>query len=281
MGEAFLIMLREGFEAALVVVIVLAYLRAVDRRDLGRSAWYGVGAGIVVALAIGLGVRATVGALEGEARMLAFAAISASAAAVLTWMIFWMRRQGSATRAELHAQVDRALATGRGGRGVLLVAFAAVLREGVEAALFLLAATLDANGDAVLVGGLAGLGAAVLIGVALYAGGRHISVQVFFRVTGLLLILFAAGLCAKTVFFLQAAGDLGTLDDAAYNLTAQHWLTVGSESGRVLAGLFGWDPRPSIEQVVVWLAYLVPVGALFVAGERRRPSPRQSVAQRT
>jgi high-affinity iron transporter len=278
-GEAFLIMLREGFEAALVVAIVLAYLRAVDRRDLGRSAWYGVGAGVVVALAIGLGVRATVGALEGEARMLAFAAISASAAAVLTWMIFWMRKQGAATRTGLHAQVDRALASARGGRGVLLVAFAAVLREGVEAALFLLAATLDANSNAVLVGGVAGLAVAVLIGVALYAGGRRVSVQVFFRVTGVLLILFAAGLCAKTVFFLQAAGDLGSLDDAAYNLTAQHWLTVGSESGRVLAGLFGWDPRPSVEQVVVWLAYLVPVGALFLAGERRTPDRRPAVAR--
>jgi high-affinity iron transporter len=270
-GEAFLIMFREGFEAALVVAIVFGYLRTTGRTDLGRSAWLGVAAGMAVAVAIGIGVQLTIGSLEGEARMLAFAAVSALAAAVLTWMIFWMRRQGAATRQELHARVDRALTRGSGARGVMLVALAAVLREGIEAALFLVAATVDASGTAVVVGGVIGLLAAAALAGLVYAGGRRVSIQVFFRVTGLLLILFAAGLCAKTVFFLQASGDLGTLDGAAYNLTGQPWLTISTESGRMLAGLFGWDPRPSVEQLVAWLAYFVPVAALFLAGERRRP----------
>jgi len=98
--------------------------------------------------------------------------------------------------------------------------------------------------------------------------------RAFFRVTGVLLILFAAGLCAKAVFFLQAAGDLGTVNDAFYNRTMYHWLTIDTESGRFLAGLFGWDPRPSIEQFAAWLVYIVPVTLLFLAREPKPPKVR-------
>lgn len=275
MAESFLIMLREGFEAALVVAIVFAYLKKIDRRDLFGPVWLGVGVGAASATAIGLGIHWTIGELEGEARLVAFAIISLLAAAMLTWMIFWMRRQSASIKGDLQHRVESAIGSGRAGQGVLLVAFFAVLREGIEAALFLIAATVDADGNDVLVGGIAGLLAAGVLGAMVYAGGRRLPMRAFFRITGMLLILFAAGLCAKAVFFLQAAGDLGTVNDAFYNITGAHWLTVDTESGRFLAGLFGWDPRPSLEQFVAWFAYIVPVTFLFLARDPRRPAPTE------
>jgi high-affinity iron transporter len=274
MSQSLLIMLREGFEAALVVALVFAYTRRVGRRDLTPSLWGGVAAGVLVATAIGLIVHWTIGALEGEARLLAFAGISLGAAAVLTWMIFWMRRQGASVKGDLERKVDAALSSKRVGVGVLLVAFTAVLREGIEAALFLIAASIAADADEVLAGAVLGLVGAAALGIVVYAGGRRLPTRTFFRVTGVVLIVFAAGLCAKAVFFLQAAGDLGTVNDAFYNVTSLRWLTIDTESGRFLAGIFGWDPRPSFEQVVAWAVYVVPVMTLFLAGERAQVRSR-------
>ena len=270
MSEAFLIMLREGFEASLVVAIVFTYLQRIDRNDLRTSAWFGVAGAVAVAVAVGVGIHFTIGELEGAARLRAFAAISIVAAAVLTWMIFWMRTQSRAIRGELQHKIDLATASDGAATGVLLVAFAAVVREGIEAALFIVATTTDSDSGDVLIGAIVGLLAAVLLGVLVYVGGRKLPLGTFFKVTGVILIVFAAGLLAKAVMFLQAAGDLGSLNDAVYNLTAQAWLTSSTETGRFLAGLFGWDPRPSFEQVAVWLLYALPVLTLFLIDD---PAP--------
>jgi high-affinity iron transporter len=271
-------MLREGFEATLVVGILFAYLRRIDRNDLRPAVWFGVGAATAIAIAVGVIVHVTTGDLTGAPRMRTFAIISLAAAAVLTWMIFWMARQARAIKGELEHKVDAALSSTSAGRGVLLVAFAAVLREGIEAALFLIAASIDSNGGQVIVGSIIGLAIAAALGYAIYAGGRTIPMRTFFRVTGVVLIVFAAGLCAKAVQFLQASGDLGTVNNALYNLTSIHWLTIDSEIGKFLSALFGWDPRPSLEQVVAWAVYLVPVVVFFLWGDqianRLRRSPR-------
>jgi high-affinity iron transporter len=268
MAEAFLIMLREGFEATLVVAIVFAYLRKLGRRDLAPSAWGGMGLGVVLATAVGLVVHWTVGELEGRARLVSFAVISGAAAVVLTWMIFWMRRQSGAISGELRHKVDAAIDSGRAGTGVALVAFTAVLREGIEAALFLIATTVDDDSGSVALGAGLGLVSAAALGLVVYGFGRTMALRTFFKVTGVVLILFAAGLCAKAIFFLQAAHEVGTANDAFYDLTSIHWLTVDSEWGKFLSGLFGWDPRPSLEQFVVWMVYVVPVLGWFLFGDR-------------
>lgn len=278
MAESFLIMLREGFEAALIVAIVFAYLRAIGRRDLAPAVWGGVALGGVIAIAIGLTVHWTVGELGGERRLIAFGAISAAAAIVLTWMIFWMRRQSIAIKGELQHKVDAAVHSGRAGTGVLLVAFIAVLREGIEAALFLIAASISTHADSIVTGGVLGLLGAALLGVLVYSGGRRIPLKWFFQITGGLLILFAAGLCSKAVLFFQAAGRLGFLTGDAYDLTRLHWLTVDSEFGRFLAGVLGWDPRPSWLQTLAWWLYLVPVAYLFYAGGRAATKPAPAPA---
>ena len=269
-GEAFLITLREGFEAALIVAIVLA---AVRRRDTGRLAtwiWLGTGAAVVLSIVVGWILHVTIDDLVGVARLRTFALICIAAAALLTWMIFWMRKHSRSLKSDLEGQVDAAV--GQSAMALAGVAFLAVAREGLETALFLISTTTGDSDANVLVGALLGLAIAVALGVAVYHGSRVIPLRAFFQVTGVLIIMFAAGLLSRAVQFLQAAGDIDTIDNAAYNLTMFHWLTVDSEVGKFLAGIFGWDPRPSVEQVVVYLLYLVPVLVAFFWGGRRRPA---------
>jgi high-affinity iron transporter len=223
---ALLIMLREGFEAALVVAIVYAYIRRIGRRDLVGPMWQGMAAAAAVSVAAGVAVHLTIEQLTGEPRLLAFAAVS----------------------------------------------LLAVAREGLEAALFLLAASTTENGWAVLAGGLVGLTVAAGLGALVVLGGRRLPMRQFFTVTGLVLIVFAAGLVSRTVLWLQAAGELGSLWNSVYDLTAYRWLTVGSETGRFLGAMFGWDPRPSIEQVVAYLLFLGTVSWLFLRAPARSPA---------
>lgn len=275
-------MLREGFEAALVVSLVLVYLRRIDRRDLRRPVWLGVVAAVAVAIVVGVGVRVTIGELEGPTRLRAFAAVSGTAAVVLTWMVFWMRSQARQVRGALESKVDTALHAQNTGRAVALVAMAAVVREGIESALFLLALS-DRDGNAgMLAGGLIGLGMAVALAAAVYWGGRRMPMRTFFAVTGAVLIVLAAGLVSHTVQLLQSTGDLRSFNlNGVYDLRSHLWLTEQTQSGRFLAALFGWDPRPSIEQVVAWLAYALPLLLLYVAPEVLARSGRAQLGSRT
>src|SRR5262245_9010549 len=198
MEAVMLIMVREGFEAALVVAIVFAYLRRIGRLDLARSVWQGVALAAAAAFAVGIFVRVTVGSLEGDARLRAFAAISAAAVVVLTWMIFWMRRQSRLIKGDLEGKVNVALRSDNTRRAIVAVALVAVLREGIEAALLLVAAGTGESGGAVIVGALVGLMLAAFLAYLVYWGGRSMPMKAFFKVTGVVLIVFAAGLVAKT-----------------------------------------------------------------------------------
>jgi high-affinity iron transporter len=270
-----LIMVREGFEAALIVALVFAYLRKLDRLDMARTTWFGVGAAAAVSVAVGVGLHATVGGLTGVARLRSFAAISLLAAGVLTWMVFWMRRQSRAIKGDLERRVDVALQAAHASSALAMVAFLAVLREGIEAALFLVAAATDGDGADVITGALLGIVIAAVLGGVVYAGGRRLPMRAFFQVTGMVVIVFAAGLLARSVLFLQSSGDLGSLNDAVYDLTRYRWLTQSSEVGKFLAAMLGWDPRPSVEQLVVWGTYVVPVAVTFVGGGQLRRANRR------
>ncbi|HLZ36613.1 MAG TPA: FTR1 family protein [Mycobacteriales bacterium] len=272
MLTALLIMIREGFEAALIVAIVYAYLRRIRRTDLDRAMWQGVLAAAAISVLAGVVIHLTAGSLEGAARLRAFAAISLTAVAVLTWMIFWMRRQARAIKGDLQHKIDYALGAGNVRVAVMAVAFFAVLREGLEAALFLIAVATGDSGWQVLVGGTLGLAIAAALGWMVAVGGRRLPMQQFFKVTGMVLIVFAAGLLARSVLFLQGAGDLGSVWNDVYDLRAAAWLTQSTETGKFLAAMFGWDPRPSIEQVLAWAAYLTVVSWLFLRPSRA-PAP--------
>ena len=273
MGSGFLIMLREGLEAALIVAIVLAYLRRLDRREDFPTVWLGTGAAVGVSLVAGAIVFAVVGELEGRAEQITEGVVAFAAAGVLTWMIFWMGRQARFIKGELQAKVDAAVASGS-ALALAGIAFVAVLREGLESALFLLGTSVgDESSTAQLLGGLLGLGAAVAVGYLVYRGSRRVNLRVFFRVTGILIILFAAGLVAKGVHEFQEAGFLGTVSEHLWDVSHISWLDPdASQSGEFLGGLFGWSPNPSFEMVLVYFAYLIPIGAAFLAQTRRVPA---------
>jgi high-affinity iron transporter len=269
MLASFLIMLREGFEAALVIAILYSYLRRSGRAELLGPLWAGIGAAFVVVLALGVAVHLGMDELVGVARQRAFAATMLLAAGVLTWMVFWMRKHSRAMKGELEGSMDHAIdARSNVKVAVVAAAFLAVLREGFEATLFLIATATQESGENVLVGGIVGLVVAGVLGWMVVVGGKRLPMKQFFTVTAWVLVIFAAGLLARAVMFLQSTGDLGIVLDNVYDLTAVHWLTQDSEVGRFLAAMFGWDPRPSIEQVLVWVGYVGIVGWLFQRGGR-------------
>lgn len=272
MWAALLITLREGLEAALVVAIVLAYLRQIGRRDRFRSVWLGVGAAVGLAAAVGAVAYAALDGLEGDARRITFGLVSLAAVGVLTWMIFWMRKQAANIRRELQAQVDRALESGS-TLALASVAFFAILREGMETALFMMAVLTGSSGLEVGVGGLLGLAGAVALGYLIYQGGRRINLRRFFQVTGLLIIVFAAGLLARGIAWLQEAGVLTTYLWPVWNLRDNDIVGRGTFA-QFLSGLLGWNPSPSIEELLAWACYLAVAGWFFLSGTvGPRPAP--------
>jgi high-affinity iron transporter len=271
MIPAFLIALREGLEAALIVGIIAAYLVRIDRRDALPRVWIGVGAAVVGSMVVGIAVIATIGRLPlvVQETVEGFAAVIA--VVVLTWMLFWMRRQGRAMKGELERGVDVALA---GGSVLALagLAFVSVAREGLETVLFM-AAVFSATGVGLgpALGAVAGLATAVAIGIAFFAIGVRIDLRRFFNVTGVLLIFVAAGLCA---FAVHEFGEAGLIENAGVVFDLSSVLPESSPLGAVLAGLFGYRATPTPLEVVAYLAYLVPVLTAFLLGDRR-PTVRQ------
>jgi high-affinity iron transporter len=264
MGAAFLITLREGLEAALIVAIVMAYLRQLGRREQFGVVAGGAIAGAAMALAVGVGVYLTIGELEGSAEGYMEAVIALAAAGVLTWMIFWMRNQARSIGGHLRGEVDRALATGA-VLGLASITFIGVLREGIETALFMLAVVFDSGVVSSSVGGFAGLSVAFALGYAIYRGGQYVNLRMFFQVTGGLVIIFAAGLFGKGIFQLQVLGVFESYHFPVWDLTATPLLGKGQVAA-FLRGIFGWSARPSIEQVVIWIAFIGTAGWFFYYG---------------
>jgi len=260
----------------LIVAIVLAFVQRSDHPEARRWVWFGTGSAALLAVVIGVVLHLTIDGLDGGARLRTFGVICIAAAALLTWMIFWMRTHARALKGDLEGKAARALAD-QSGLALAAVAFVAVAREGLETALFLISTTTSSGGGDVVIGTLLGLACASALGWVVYKGSHRFDMRRFFQITGVLIILFAAGLVARAVQFFQAAGDIGSYDlNGVYDLTRYRWLTQDSQVGRFLAGIFGWDPRPSIEQVVAYLGYLIPVVALFFRQPKVRAAPRAS-----
>ncbi len=274
---AFLVMLREGVEAAIIVAILLAYLNRIGRRSESRWIWGGTVAAILVSLAAGIVLWNTVGGLEGEAEELVEGAIAVVAAGLLTWMIFWMGTLAWNLKSHIQSQVDTAVAAG-GATALATIAFVAVVREGIESSLFLIATTVGSESStAQIIGGILGLTAAVVIGILFYAGSSRIDIRSFFRLTGVLIILFAAGLVSKAVHEFQELGLLPTVSEHVWNLGILE--PSASTFGRFLGSLFGWTPQPSLLMAFAYTAYLVPVLITFL--RMTAPRVRRSERQRT
>jgi high-affinity iron transporter len=265
--------LREGVEAALIVSIILAYLaKTGNRRHFGKVYAGTIGA-VAVSLAAGAGLFVTIGGFEEPYEQIFEAATMLLAAAVVTWMLFWMRRQAMSVKSELQTSVDRALTEGSAiGLGVL--AFTAVIREGLETALFLVGQAASAEGAApgVLAGALTGLGIAALIGVGFYRGAKVINLRSFFRWTGIALIFIAAGLLSRAVHELVEIGVITFGTQAVFDLSPilPHTVIEGAPggvallAGQFLRALFGYSSQPELITFVTWLAYVGIVLFLYL-----------------
>lgn len=264
----FLIGLREGLEASLVVGILVAYLVRTGRRSQLTSIWAGVGVAVGLSLAVGAALTFTSASLSFRASEAFGGGMSILAVGFVTWMIFWMRRAARSMKSELHDRLDRALAMGTGA--LVLTAFVAVAREGLETAVFVWSAVESANsGLKPLVGVVLGLGLAAALGFLLYRRALRINLGRFFTWTGAGLIVVAAGVLAYGMHDLQEAGLLPGEDATAFDVSGT--IDPSGVLGTLLKGVFNFRPAPTWLEVAVWLAYLVPVMYLFLRPQRRAP----------
>lgn len=277
----YLIGLREGLEASLVVVILVAYLVKSDRRALIPSIWTGVAAAVGISLAFGALLTFGPKGLTFEAQEAIGGGLSIVAVGFVTWMIFWMARSARTLSSDLRGSVDRAAEAGRGA--LVFMAMLAVGREGLETALFLWAATKAAARDhasttAPLVGALLGILTAVAIAALIHRGALKLNLGTFFTWTGGLLIFVAAGVLAYGVHDLQEARILPGLNDTAFDVSGV--VDPNGLFAALVKGFFNLSPVMTVLEVGVWLTYVVVVLTLFVRGVRRR-APRPSAAEAT
>jgi high-affinity iron transporter len=276
MLASFLLALREGLEAALIIGIVLGALRKMSRAELAPAVWRGTIAASLVSIIAGVALTALGLSLEGPAEQIFEGVAMLLAAGVLTWMIFWMQRQSRTIKADLETGVRRAaMATGQGA--LFSLAFLAVVREGIELALFLTAAALTAGTQSTIIGGLLGLAAAVFLGWSIFASTVRLDLRRFFQVTGALLLLFAAGLVGHGVHEFNEVGWIPNVIEHVYNLNPV--LDENSTAGVMLKALLGYNGNPSLTETLSYVAYL---GAVILAlrwtGRKEITAPAQAVA---
>ncbi|SCG59616.1 iron uptake transporter permease EfeU [Micromonospora rifamycinica] len=278
MFATYLIGLREGLEATLVVSILVAFLVKSQRRDRLPQVWAGVGLAVALSVLFGWLIEYTSTELlaRSEDRELFEAVTSVAAVVFVTWMIFWMRRAARTIAGELRGRLSEALAVG--SLAVAGMAFLAVVREGLETALIFYSAAQSATGGTgsgpllALVGGIA---TAIGIGFLLYRSALRINLSTFFTWTGALLILVAAGILKYGVHDFQEAGVLPGLNDLAFDITAV--LDPNTWYAALLAGMFNITAAPSVLETVAWVAYAVPVLVLFLR-RAATPAPKPAPA---
>ncbi|MFJ6215990.1 iron uptake transporter permease EfeU [Streptomyces sp. NPDC092296] len=267
----YLIGLREGLEASLVVCILIAYLVKTGRRDRLTPVWLGVAAAVVLSMAFGAALQFGSSALTFKAQEALGGSLSVIAVGLVTWMVFWMRRTARHLKAELHGKLDAALAMGT--LALVVTAFLAVGREGLETALFIWTA-VQATGDGAqpLIGAVLGLLTAVVLGWLFYRGAVRINLAKFFTWTGAMLVVVAAGVLAYGFHDLQEAGWLPGLSNVLFDISS----TIPADSwyGTLLKGVFNFQPDPTALQVAMWALYLVPTMVLFL----RRPAAQAPAA---
>jgi len=262
----YLIGLREGLEAALIVTILIAYIVKIDRKDVLPRIWLGVG--LAVLLALGIGAVLTFGTygMSFTAQEVVGGVLSIIATVLVTWMVFWMLRTARDLKGHLQGNIDRHLIGS--GVGLVLVAFLAVGREGIETAVFLWAAVQASGSNTLpLIGAALGILTAVGIGWLIYAGMLRINLSRFFTWTGGILIIVAAGVLSYGVHDLQEAGVLPGLNALAFDVSGA--IPPGGWFGTLLKGTLNFSPATTWLEMIVWLGYVVPTLGLFIARSRR------------
>jgi high-affinity iron transporter len=284
--------LREGVEAALIVSIILAYLAKTENARESGKIWVGTLAAAAISVAVGVVLFATIGGMTPPAEPLFEGIAMILAAAVVTWMLFWMRRTAAHVKGELHSAIDRRLVEG-GIWGLATLAFTAVIREGIETALFLMAQVTGASravagAFSTLLGALVGLAIAAGIGYGFYRGARVINLRTFFQWTGVALVFIAAGVLSRGIHELVEVGQFYgvqlPLTGIAFDISGflPHEGGGGAAVlGQLLNALFGYTSTPEWITLIVWLAYVATVLTLYLRPIRRVPAashPEQRAA---
>ncbi|MFZ0322509.1 MAG: iron uptake transporter permease EfeU [Actinomycetes bacterium] len=272
----YLIGLREGLEAALVVSILVAYLVRTGHRERLRWVWAGVGIAVTLSVAVSAALQVTSNQLSFTAQEMFGGVMSIIAVVFVTWMVFWMRKAARSIKGELEGAVDKALAMGAGA--VVGVSFLAVAREGLETAVFVWSSVSNSTNAVVgFTGAVLGLTTSVVLGYLIYRGALRINLAKFFKITGVLLIIVAAGVLAYGVHDLQEAGFLPGLSNQAFDVSTV--IVPASVLGTLLKGIFNFQPDPTVLQVVVWVTYLVPVLVLFLRSPKSPSVPAEKKDQ--
>jgi high-affinity iron transporter len=267
--SSYILSLREGLEAALIIGMVLGALRQMHRQDLSASVWLGAGSAALLSLATAVLLTRLGLELKDPAEAIFEAITMLLAAGLLTWMIFWMSKQARHLKSNLESGVQAASRTGKWS--LFGLAFLAVLREGVELALFLAAAAFSSSAPQTAPGALLGLGSAALLGWFLFASTLRLDLRRFFQVTGVLLIFFAAGLVAHGLHEFNQLGWVPSVIEHIWNIN--RILPDQSAFGQVLAALFGYSASPSLTEALAYTGYFGVVLVALWAGLSRRPEP--------
>ncbi|OFJ88575.1 iron transporter [Neisseria sicca] len=272
---AFLIMLREGIEAALIVGIVAGFLKQSGHSRLMPKVWLGVALAALMCLGIGYGIHSATGEIPQKEQEFVVGVIGLVAVAMLTYMILWMKKAARSMKQQLQDSVQTALNRGNGqGWALVGMAFLAVAREGLESVFFLLAVFQQSPTWSMPVGAVLGLLAAVVIGALIYQGGMRLNLAKFFRWTGAFLIVVAAGLVAGSLRALHEAGVWNHLQEVVFD--SSKYLHEDSPLGVLLGGFFGYTDHPTQGEVLAWLLYLVPVMIWFLHGSKPAAVQRSS-----
>ena len=245
---SFLVTLREGIEIALVVTILLGYLRKIDQKRHFRQIWIGVGGAIALAVAFGAVLEITSRELSGRVLEAFEGFTMLFAVAVLTWMVFWMKRQSAGISSELRHQIDGAL-SGGSVLALTMLAFSSVAREGFETTLFLFAGSTKTSGTQFLLGGLIGFVIAAACGVVIYYGAAKLPLKQFFLASGVVVIVLAAGLLSNALNSLQGAAILTNLGTRPWDF--ENSLSMTSTLGKFLHTVLGYDAAPAMAQIIL------------------------------
>jgi len=266
MLPSYLLSLREGIEAALIIGIVLSALRKIRRTELIPALWLGALCAVAVSV-LGAIVLTRFGlSLQGNAEVIFEGGTMLAAAGILTWMIFWMSRQAHTLKSELEEDVNKAAAS-TGKHAVFWLAFIAVVREGIELALFLTASVFATNALQTALGAVLGLGTAILLGWSIFAAIVRLDLRRFFQVTGFLLILFAAGLVAHGIHEFNEIGWVPSIVEHIWDVNMI--ISEDSTFGLLLKALFGYNGNPSLTEMISYFGYLAIVGLILRAGQKK------------
>lgn len=261
----FLIMFREGVEAAVIVGIIASYLRQTGRTHLMKGIWVGILLATLMCVAIAIILQATTGDFPQQEQELFAGIIAIVAVCVLTGMVFWMKKAGRSIKGELHSQLESAIQVeDKWGLALVGMAFFAVAREGLETVVFLLATFQQNVGPKAPVGALFGYAAAIAVGVGIYQGGIRINLRKFFKWTGVFIILVTAGSLAGGVRALHEAGIWNIGQTVVFDWSGS--LPTYGLIGSVLAGIFGYTDAPTVSELVAYFGYLIPTMLLFLSG---------------